>query len=265
MKRLLMRIGTCLLAASTLTAFPAAARSLEEIRQRGQLNIGVNLFTPWAMVRDDGIPTGFEVEVGAKVALDMGVTPAFHLFNWDKLIPALESGDIDVIIAGMTITKERSQRVLFTAPYSETSIDVAINDQATGEIEHLDELNKPGIRVGVVKYTLAAQVAWRELPRALRLPFCHSQALLDALEDGKLDAYMGAEPGPRFAAELHPAKIEVPLAAPVLQTQQGMAVHKGNLVLLSFLNQWVKTNRAQGWLDEVQEYWFDSLRWRRGE
>jgi len=264
-KWLLVQLRTWLLAVSIVTAFPAAARGLDGIRERGQLDIGVTLFTPWAMIRNDGILTGFEAEVGAKVALDMGVTPAFHLYNWDKLIPALESGEIDVIIAGMTITKERAQRVLFTIPYSETGIDIAINVQVTGAIERLDELNKPGMRVGIVRHTLAAQVARRELPRALRIPFFHSQTLLDALADGKLDAYLGAEPGPRFAAELHPAKIEIPLAASVLRTRQGMAVHKDSFELLALLNRWVKINRTQGWLYEVQDYWFGSLGWRKGE
>lgn len=262
MNRLLFLLCAGLLAGNALTAFPAAARTLDEIRERGQLDIGVALFPPWVMIRNDGVPTGFEVEVGAKAALDMGLTPAFHLYEWDKLILALESGEIDVIIAGMTITQERSQRVLFTAPYSETGVDVAINVQAAGEIRRLDGLNKPGVRVGIVRHTLAAKVARGKLPRALRIPFFRSETLLDALEDGKLDAYLGAEPGPRFAAELHPTKIETPLAEPVLKTRQGMAVHKGNLALVTLLNRWIQTNRAQGWLDEVGDYWFGSLKWR---
>jgi ABC-type amino acid transport substrate-binding protein len=99
----------------------------------------------------------------------------------------------------------------------------------------------------------------------MRIPFFHSQTLIDALEDGKLDAFLGSEPGPRFAAELNPARIEVPLTEPIVETRQGMAVHKGNLELLAFLNQWVKANRADGWLDEVASHWFDSMRWRRGD
>ena len=257
---------SALLLATTLASPPfAAARSLDEIRRSGQLDIGVALFTPWAIIRSDGVPTGFEIEVGARVALDLGVTPAFHLYDWDGLLPALESGKFDEIIAGMTITPERAEQALFTAPYSQTAVDIAISDQVTGEIDSLDDLDRQGIRVGIVRKTLAERVAGERLPRAMRIPFFHSQTLIDALEDGKLDAFLGSEPGPRFAAELNPARIEVPLTEPIVETRQGMAVHKGNLELLAFLNQWVKANRADGWLDEVASHWFDSMRWRRGD
>ncbi len=265
MRRVPRLLGAVLLAVALAGPFPVQARTPDEIRARGQLDIGVALFTPWVMVRDDGIPTGFEVEVGAKVALDMGVTPAFHFYEWDKLIPALESREIDVIIAGMTITRERAQRVLFTAPYTETGVDVAVNTQAMGAIDRPADLNETGVRIGVVRHTLAQQLARERFPRALRIPFFHSQTLLDALEDGKLDAYVGAEPGPRIASALHPTKIEVPLAEPVLRTRQGMAVHKGDQKLLSLLNAWIKENRDQGWLDQAERHWFDSLGWRKGD
>jgi len=256
-------LSAFLLVFGSLATLPVASRTLEEIRERGQLDIGVALFTPWAMIRSDGRPAGFEIEVAARVALDMGVMPAFHLYDWDELIPALESNEIDVIIAGMTITQKRAQRVLFTAPYSETGIDVAINDEVTGRVNRLAVLDKPGIKVGVVRHTLAEQVARRRLSQARRIPFFTSEHLLDALEDGTIDAYLGAEPGPRIAAALHPAKIEVPLKEPVLTTRQGMAVHKGSQALLALLNQWIMTNRTNGWLDQVDDYWFNSLGWHR--
>lgn len=246
-----------------LATLPAASRTLDEIRGRGQLDIGVALFTPWVLIRNDGRPAGFEIEVGARVALDMGVTPAFHLYDWDELIPALEANEIDVIIAGMTITQQRARRVLFTVPYSETGVDVAINDEVAGKFDRIEALNKPGIRVGVVRHTLAEQVAREQLPQTLRIPFFTSERLLDALEDGTIDAYLGAEPGPRIAAALHPARIEAPFEAPVLMTRQGMAVRKGGQELLTDLNQWIKTHRASGWLDQVAKYWFDSLGWHR--
>ena len=44
-----------------------------------------------------------------------------------------------------------------------------------------------------------------------------------------------------------------------------MAVHKGDLELLAYLNRWIKQNRDQGWLDEVRNHWFGSLGWHRRE
>ena len=262
---MLLRSSTLAAALFILTAAPAFARGLDEIRERGRLDIGLALFTPWAMVRDDGILTGFEVEVGAGVALDMGVKPAFHLHDWDELIPALESRRIDVVIAGMTVTPKRSQRVAFSLPYAEGEIGVAVNTRQVGRIDTLGELDKTGLRVGVVRKTVAEQAARRSLSQALRVPFFDSRRLLDALLDGEVGAYIGEQPGPRFAALLHPGEIETPIAQPLLSTREAMAVHKGDLELLAYLNRWIKQNRDQGWLDEVRNHWFGSLGWHRRE
>jgi ABC-type amino acid transport substrate-binding protein len=59
--------------------------------------------------------------------------------------------------------------------------------------------------------------------------------------------------------------VEVPFEEPILRTHEGMAVHKGDLELLGYLNQWIKANRTDGWLGAVRRHWFDSLDWRRRE
>lgn len=60
---------------------------------------------------------GYDVQVAQHIANELGLTLRIRQISWDGLIPALESGTIDAIIAGMTDTPERRESVNFTAPY----------------------------------------------------------------------------------------------------------------------------------------------------
>lgn len=70
---------------------------------------------------------GYDVDVAIKIAEDLGMNLVIKAIAWDGLIPALESDDIDVIIAGMSPTEERKLAVDFADDYYETT-HVAIVD-----------------------------------------------------------------------------------------------------------------------------------------
>lgn len=60
---------------------------------------------------------GYDVQVAQHIADELGYELRIRQISWDGLIPALEAGTIDAIIAGMTDTPERRESVSFTAPY----------------------------------------------------------------------------------------------------------------------------------------------------
>lgn len=60
---------------------------------------------------------GYDVQVAQHIADELGYTLQIRQISWDGLIPALQAGTIDAIIAGMTDTAERRLEVSFTAPY----------------------------------------------------------------------------------------------------------------------------------------------------
>ena len=60
---------------------------------------------------------GYDVQIAIRVAQDLGLDPVAVKLDWDGLIEALNNGQIDVIIAGMTATPEREEAIDFTDPY----------------------------------------------------------------------------------------------------------------------------------------------------
>jgi len=240
----------------------ASHSSFNKIRESGILRIGVSPFTPWVFKGKSGQLVGFEIDVAKKLAKDMGVAPKFISYDWEKLIPALNEGKIDVIIAGMAITPQRALKVNFSSPYATSGISLATNIERTKHIRSVEELNQPGIKIGVIAATVSEDLAERIFNKAVIRPFKKSKDAESAIVIGKIHAYLEAKPIPRFIALDHPGKVDVPLSEPLLSTKAGFAINKGDPDFLNFLNSWIVAREADTWLPSTHDYWFKSLKWK---
>jgi polar amino acid transport system substrate-binding protein len=255
----IIALGAAALAASG----EAAARELQQVLNTGTLRVGVTLFAPWATRGAKGDLIGFEVDVARQLAADMGVKAEILPYDIERLIPALESGEIDVIAAGLTITPERALHVNFSQPYSEGGIALATHSAKTAEISGLDDLNAPSRKIAAVEGSVAFDLAQRILPAAELRGFETVQAASDALLRGDVDAYLEDEPVPTFLALEHPTTVDMPMNRPLLASRAAFAVNKGDPDFLAFLNAWIVAREADTWLPTTTTYWFKSLGWRR--
>ena len=74
-------------------------------------------YPPFNMIDDKGEVAGFEREVGDELCKRAGLTCEWVTNDWDSIVPNLQSGNYDVIIAGMSITEERKAVVSFSQNY----------------------------------------------------------------------------------------------------------------------------------------------------
>jgi polar amino acid transport system substrate-binding protein len=97
------------------------AADLEGVRARGELSWGGDLQGGEPYVFEDpdkpGQIRGFEVDIAAALARQLGVKARFVQTDWSSLVPGLERGDFDVILNGLEDTPERRERLLLSLPY----------------------------------------------------------------------------------------------------------------------------------------------------
>ena len=247
---------------SACTPEIASHSDFDQIREKGVLRIGVSIFTPWVFKDKNGELIGFEIDVAKKLSKDMGVTPKLISYDWEKLIPALKEGQIDIIIAGMAITPQRALKVNFSLPYATSGISLATNIERTKDIKSVEELNRQAIKIGVISATISEGLAKRIFNKASIIAFKKSNDAEDAIITGKIHAYMEAKPIPRFIALDHPGKVDVPLSEPLLAYKAGFAINKGDPDFLNFLNSWIIARETDTWLTSTHDYWFKSLKWK---
>ncbi len=100
-------------------AFKQAGKDSDykKIMDKGELVIGITYFAPMNYKNDDGKLVGFETEFAEAVCEKLGVKAKFQEINWDSKETELESGNIDCIWNGMTITPEREEAMSISIPY----------------------------------------------------------------------------------------------------------------------------------------------------
>ncbi len=255
------RIATIVLAALACGG-QAAARDLQDVLNTGRLRVGVTLYAPWAMRGTDGELVGFEADVARQLAADMGVEAQLFPYDLERLVPALEAGEIDVIAAGLTITPERALHVNFSEPYAESGVGLATHVERTASVTDATALDDEDFTIAAVEGSVGAQLARRLWPRARVQVFASVEAASEALLAGEVHGFVEDEPVPTFLALANPGVIDVPTGRPLLASPAGFAVNKGDPDFLAFLNAWITARQTDTWLPTTASYWFESLRWQ---
>jgi polar amino acid transport system substrate-binding protein len=167
-------------------ALPAASETLR---------VGMECtYAPFNYRTESGELAGYDVDVAKGVAEIIGADLEFVCQQWDGMIPALLANKFDLIVASMSITDERLEKMDFSSPYRD-SVGRLIT--ATGTFENLfDEAGNPipenfkDMRIGVERASTYA--AWFEatLPDANVILYDGSEATYLDLRNGRLDAIM---------------------------------------------------------------------------
>jgi polar amino acid transport system substrate-binding protein len=236
--------------------------TLTTIQKRGTLRVGMDTFVPWAMKDKTGTFIGFEIDVARRLAKDMGVDVEFVPTSWDGIIPALLAGKFDLLIGGMSIRPDRAVKVNFTIPYYSTGMSIVAHKKNAPGLTALEDFDSKDITIAARKGTTAAKAAKKYMPNArMKLVNKEPQAVQELL-NGRADAFVSMAPLPAQEAIKHPNKLYMPFEEPFTNEPNGIAVRKGDIDILNFLDSWIRVVRAEGWIQERQYYWFNTMDWQ---
>lgn len=237
--------------------------ALEQIKKRGTLRIGLSTFVPWAMRDKKGDLIGFEIDVGKRVAADMGVEVEHIPTAWDGIIPALLAGKFDAIISGMSITMKRNLTVNFTHPYANTGY-ILVGSTAMAQkkgLKTLEDYNSSDITIATRRASTGAIAAQKNFPKAKLIFFDDGTMGIQEAANGKVDATTSTPPKAAYDIEKRPGKLFVVDKALMSPTREAFAVRKGDPDILNWFNNWIDNVKASGWLQERHAYWFTTREW----
>jgi polar amino acid transport system substrate-binding protein len=236
---------------------------LAEIVKRGTLRVGIYETVPWTMHNRDGEWVGFEVDIARQMAKDMGVKVEFFPDQFRYLVPDLLAGRFDIIMAGFSIDAERALQMNFSNPYNVTDVVLAVNPKMAGDAAAIQDLNKPGVTVGVTQGSTAEDLATAALPEAKIRPYTEDQMLFNDLVQGKLTAAVGDGPRLDILTKLYPAYVTLGSFVPLGTFPASFAVQRGNVDFVNYLNSWIAARNADLWLAKRRAYWFGSTEWAK--
>jgi len=241
----------------------AAADTVAEIVKRGELRVACQTQgPPMSFVDKNGQRTGLVVEIARLMAKEMGVEIKYLTYDWDGLIPSLMAKKADLLAADMAPTLKRSLMVSFSDSYYDVYEAFFAKKGAT--YKSLADIDQPGVRVAVLLGSMGESDAKKLLKKAeIKSYKGGGPMLINAVLGGKADLLFNdavsviAQLGdfPPDSMEAVPGKYsEVPIC---------FAVRPEDAHLLRWINQFFYWIRSDGRLQAINDYWVNTLEWRK--
>ncbi|QAA33089.1 cysteine ABC transporter substrate-binding protein [Clostridium manihotivorum] len=229
-----------------------ASSSLEDIKKRGKIRIGVfSDKPPFGYVDSNGKNQGFDVEIAKRFAKDLLGDESkveFVLVEAAARVSVLESNKVDITMANFTVTDERKQKVDFANPYMKVSLGIVSPDGAL--ITSVDQLK--GKKLIVNKGTTAEAYFMKNYPNIELLKYDQNTETFEALKDGR-----GAALAHDNTEVLAWAKNNkgFTVGVPTLGSQDTIApaVKKGNKELLDWINKELENLGKENFIHKAYE------------
>jgi polar amino acid transport system substrate-binding protein len=230
-----------------------AGGTLEQVKQRGSLRVGVTQAPPWYSKdpKSGEWASGVGVSLGKAMAGALGVKFEPVEVTWGTAIAALQGGKIDIMYM-MDATPERAQAVDFPqTPLLYYSLAVLARDDLP--VTKWADLNQPSVRIAVPQASSMDKFLSENVAKANIQRFPGNAEAIAAFQAGRADAVCLFHP-PLLAARqrLGTGKIVVPTPA---QTQaSSAAVRKDDKAFLAFVDKsladYYKSGQTQKWYEE---------------
>ncbi|MEG1772758.1 MAG: ABC transporter permease subunit [Clostridia bacterium] len=223
--------------------------------RNGVLKVAFSPDVPPICFVQDGKPVGINVELIELIAKELDMTVEFSTMDFDALLPAIQSGKVDLAISDINATDERRKRVDFTQSYFDNpQVLVSLRDTVTD--------------TGVPKYTAISQLSGKVVA-------CRTGSVLDvlvggvvrnvtfayfnthtdelaALQNGKVEAVPLDEPMARLAVAQNSGFAILP--EQIVEDHYGIALQKDS-PLTDQVNAAIAQLRTDGTLEEMKEKW----------
>jgi len=230
--------------------------------KNGILRFGTSAVSePMSYVDGTQKVVGFDIEYATYIAKKLGKSLEIINMEFGAMLPALISGKVDMIGAGLSITEERAKSVLFSESYYPSGIAVMVKGRGLDAVGTHDGVRLKGIedigdkRIGVLLGSIHEKYATEHQPNAQLLQYPTVSDLLMALKMSKIDAAYFDHVGLKLIVNENP-DVDI-LAAKVFDVPIAAAFNEEKDELREKFNVFLKGIKASGVYDEMVERWMN--------
>lgn len=211
--------------------------------------------SPFVYKKDD-VYLGYEIDLAVSFCREYGYSINFVESDFIKMIDDVAAGEYDMAATSITITDERSEKMLFSDPdYQSYMVKVETKSEDDDTILSINDLD--GKDVGIMTGSVMNELVGKYLPNSNYVYYTSNDELAIALDNDEIVAYMADEPVIRFEKLQYP---DQQLLTMLTRTPMGFAFSKDSndgLALQAMFNEFLREAESDGTLAEIDSIWFD--------
>lgn len=209
-----------------------------------ELRIGMDLtYPPFEMQDKSGNPDGAGVKIAEALAAHLKRPLKIVPMEFSGLIPALKSGNIDLVLSSMTPTDERRKSIDFSDPYAFTGLALLVRKDS--DIQSIEDLKKSGKAITAKASTTGETWAIQHMPQAKRVVFEDQAACVLEVVQGRADAFIFDQLTIYKYAQQNPDTTRG-ILKPFVEESWALGIGKGNDALREQVNEFLAQFRKDG-------------------
>jgi len=258
---LLLFLGGCAQTNSN-TANATATPVIDRIMQRGELVVGMaGNMPPMNMTSKEGELIGYEVDLAKNMASAMGVRAKMEVMPFAKLLPALQSGKIDLILSNMTITPGRNLKVAFVGPYFTSGKAFLTKIKTIAMAGEAADIDAKNTKLVALKGSTSQAFVEKAIPDAtLVTANDYDEAVKMVLED-KVHAMVADYPICVVSIFRYPDQGLLSVVTTLTYEPIGVGVPAGDPLLVNWVENFMGIAEKTGLLQELKEKWLLRADW----
>ena len=235
---------------------------LDRIQAKKELVVGTAAsMPPLNMTTKDGQIVGMEMELARLFADGMGVKLTLKPMHFNDLLPALETGQVDMILSSMTMTPGRNLKAAFVGPYFASGKSILTKKANVGSVDEIGKMNNPEKVFVALKGSTSQMFVERLMPKAkLVLADDYGQAV-EMVRNDKAVAMVADYPICMVSVYRYPEAGLITLEKPISYEPIGIALPPNDPLLVNWVQNFLNTLEKTGEMQLLLERWFKDTSW----
>jgi polar amino acid transport system substrate-binding protein len=259
-KNLLVFIAIGLLSL-LFAAHVSAGMVMERILEEKVLRVGTTgAQPPMTATTKGGELIGMDVDLAKAMASAMGVEVKFVTMPFEKLLPAVETGVVDMVVSGLTMTPKRNRTIAFVGPYYVSGKGILGKSSKYAQLQQAEGLNAPDVTVAVLKGSTSQEFAEQLMPKAKKIPATSYEEAIGLLRKDEADVMVADYPFCALTAYRNRAAGMVAGKNPLTFEPLGIAMPEDTL-LINWVRNFLSLLQGTGQLKDLQKKWLSGGSW----
>jgi polar amino acid transport system substrate-binding protein len=244
------------------TAKSSASPVIDRILQRGELAVGMaGNMPPLNMTTKEGELIGYEVDLAKAMARAMGVRAKLQVIPFAELLPALQSGKIDLIVSNMTITPGRNLKVAFVGPYFTSGKAFLTKIRTIALADEATDIDAKNTKLVALKGSTSQAFVEEAIPDATLVTASNYDEAVQMVLEDKVHAMVADYPICVVSVFRYPNMGLLSVVTTLTFEPIGVGIPAGDPLLVNWIENFMGIAEETGLLEQLKQKWLLRADW----